>query len=589
MKASPTDSSNCCPRPRFKWLLIVLAGAALTGIGVHWITAINDNSIQNAVTLGACGVAVIAVLVWLYRTLTIWVPRRIALLAVLAVLLLPAVMFRVRGFTGEILPVIELRFARSQPLQQELTPVETADAPVHVAQTDFLQFLGSGRTGVIAKREFGLPDSAELAPLWTQGIGEGWAGFAIVGDRCVTLEQRGQHECVTCYRLADGALLWLQQSHARHENRVGGIGPRSTPTVADGRVYTQGATGIVQCLDLASGKPIWRQDLLQLAGWSQRRSEEEITWGRAGSPLLVGDLCVVPFGGPDSDDHWDGSTDEPGQRQGRSLIALDKSDGSVRWTAGDDQISFASPMLMNLAGTEQIVIVNERSVTGHAIEDGRELWRTSWRGRSNGAANCAAALPVDASAFLVGKAYGTGSGVFEVVADGDGYAAQERWTRSSVLKTKFTHACIANGFAYGLSDGLLECVDLATGKRAWAQPRGDRYGHGQVILIEDTLVVQTEAGEVAFVAARSDRFEELATLPALVSKSWNVPSVAGRYLAVRNDNQAIVYLLPPRGDQLQQSDQHQRMEQADVATLPVALQPVTPAPESAAQTSTQGL
>src|SRR5690606_22835294 len=137
-----------------------------------------------------------------------------------------------------------------------------------------------------------------------------------------------------------------------------------------------GATGIVQCLDLDSGNQIWRQDLLQLAGWSQRRSEEEITWGRAGSPLLIGDLCVVPFGGPDSDDPWDGAVDEPGQRQGRSLIALDKSDGTVRWTAGDDQISFASPMLMKLAGTEQIVIVNERSVTGHAIDDGRELWRT---------------------------------------------------------------------------------------------------------------------------------------------------------------------------------------------------------------------
>src|SRR5690606_23101873 len=144
------------------------------------------------------------------------------------------------------------------------------------------------------------------------------------------------------------------------------------------------------------------------------------------------------------------------------------------------------------------------------------------------------------NAFLVGKAYGTGSGVFEVVLDGDGFAVQERWARSSVLKTKFTHACIADGFAYGLSDGLLECVDVSTGKRAWAQPRGDRYGHGQVILVEDTLIVQTEAGEVAFVAARNDRFEELAKLPGLASKSWNVPSSAGRYLAVRNDNQAII-------------------------------------------------
>ena len=322
--------------------------------------------------------------------------------------------------------------------------------------------------------------------------------------------------------------MWIQQSQARHENRIGGIGPRSTPTIADGRVYTQGATGIVQCLDLASGDVIWRQELLPLAGWSQRRSEEEIMWGRAGSPLLVGELCVVPFGGPDDDDAWPESAGQSDQRRNRGLIAFDKADGTIRWTGGAEQISFASPMLMNLAGTEQIVIVNESSVTGHAVEDGRQLWRVSWRGRSNGAANCAAALQVDANAFLVGKAYGTGSGVFEIAAEGEEFAVQERWARPSVLKTKFTHACIADGFAYALSDGLLECVDIATGKRAWAQPRGARYGHGQLILVEDVLVVQTEAGEVAFVAARSDRFEELVKMPALASKSWNIPSIAGR-------------------------------------------------------------
>lgn len=562
MSPSPPDRSDRSPRPRFKWLLIVLTGAAVVGVGVHWITAINDNSIQNGVSLGAIGVAVIAVLVWLYRTLAAWLSRRIAVLSVLLVLLLPVVFFRLRGFTGEILPVIELRFARSQPLPQEVTVAESADAPAHQAATEFSQFLGNDRNGVIAKREFAIPSSADFAPLWTQAIGEGWSGFAIAGERCVTLEQRGQHECVACYRLADGALLWLHQSHARHENRVGGIGPRSTPTIAGERVYTQGATGIVLCLDLASGTEIWRQELLPLAGWSQRRSEGEVMWGRAGSPLLVDGLCVVPYGGPDDDD-----AAGPGERR-RGLIAFDQADGTVRWTAGDDQISFASPMLMKLAGTEQIVIVNERSVTGHAIEDGRQLWRSAWRGRSNAAANCASALPVDPNAFLVGKAYGTGSGVFEVVAEGEGFAVQERWARPNVLKTKFTHACISGGFAYGLSDGLLECVDIATGRRAWAQPRGDRYGHGQLILVEDVLVVQTEAGAVAFVAARNDRFEELAKLPALSDKSWNIPSIAGRYLAVRNDRQAIVYHLPPRSDA---SDPASEAESSAVATQPTQM------------------
>jgi outer membrane protein assembly factor BamB len=545
MKEPSAEHAITRSGPSFKRLLLVLAFCLALGGGVHFISAINDNSTQNAVTLLACGIAVIAFAVWFYRTLAVR-SRVVAALATVTLLAIPIAALRIRGFTGEIVPQFEYRFAGNRSFNSDPVSASAVSDSGHVAQTSFREFLGSDRNGVIARREFEVPASNALQPLWQQPIGDGWAGFAIAGDRCITLEQRGQEECVTCYRLADGALLWINKSMARHSNRIGGIGPRSTPTIADDKVYTQGATGIVQCLDLVSGETIWRQDLLELAGWSQDESEAAINWGRAGSPLLVDQLCVVPFGAPDDYSKW---TLEDGMRaswQGRSLIALDVTDGSVRWTGGNDQISFASPMLMTLAGIDQIVIVNESSVSGHAIGDGRQLWSTPWRGQSNGAANCAAALQVDDSAFLVGKAYGTGSAVFQIENGQESFTVSERWKRSGVLKTKFTHACIVDGFAYGLSDGMLECVDLADGKRMWAQPRGARYGHGQMILVEDILVVQTESGDVAFVSARNDRFEEQALVPALTSKTWNIPAVAGDYLAVRNDAEAVLFQLPPR-------------------------------------------
>jgi len=99
--------------------------------------------------------------------------------------------------------------------------------------------------------------------IWNQGIGEGWSSFAVAGDRAVTLEQRGELECVTCYRLVDGQLLWNVNHHARHEETFGGVGPRSTPTIHDGRVYAQGATGRVWCIDLPSGQVVWTVDLLE--------------------------------------------------------------------------------------------------------------------------------------------------------------------------------------------------------------------------------------------------------------------------------------------------------------------------------------
>src|SRR5690606_20196163 len=143
-----------------------------------------------------------------------------------------------------------------------------------VASSDFPQFLGPYRNATLPRREFAIPSAADLQPLWRQPIGEGWAGIAISGDRCVPLEERGNQEWVSCYRRGDGALVWAAAVNARHAGRVGSNGARSTPTIDAGKVFTQGATGMVQCLDLASGEVLWRRDLLELAGWTQAESEE---------------------------------------------------------------------------------------------------------------------------------------------------------------------------------------------------------------------------------------------------------------------------------------------------------------------------
>jgi outer membrane protein assembly factor BamB len=523
-------------------LVVFLCVCLAIGVGVQFATPINDNSVRNVISIIVALVAAIGFSIWVYRALATAAPRPVALILTLLMMASPAAFLKLRGFSGEMIPQIESRFASNRELPTPPSSLEAAADDAHVVSTDFPQFLGPRRDAVVDGREFDLPNPADFAtPLWRQPIGDGWAGFAIANDRCVTLEQRDGQECVTCYRLGDGQPVWIHTEDVRHENPLGGIGPRSTPTIFAQRVYTQGATGIVNCLDLVTGDPIWRQDLLELAGWDQAASEAEISWGRAGSPLLTDEgLCVVPLGGPS------GGASGGAPVTGRGLVAFDAQTGEIRWTAGNDQISYASPMMVTLGGVRQIMIVNENSVTGHSPDDGEVLWSTPWNGQSNGAANCASALPVGDDAFWVGKAYGTGSGVFELSRDDAGLTVSERWKRPSVLKTKFTNPCIVDGFAYALSDGTLECVDLAEGKRMWAQPRGSRYGHGQLILVEDVLVVQTEAGNVAMVAARTDRFDELVNLPALDSKTWNVPAIAGRYLAIRNDIEAIVYQLPER-------------------------------------------
>jgi len=404
-------------------------------------------------------------------------------------------------------------------------------------------FLGNDRSGVLPKRTFAIPgDPAEVAQRWSIGIGGGWSSFAVAGDVAVTLEQRGDRECVAAYRMTDGELLWLVDHVARHYHPLGEGGPRSTPAISGGRVFAQGATGRLWCLDLASGREIWTRDLLQLGGWAgdaeeaQNASEASIAWGRAGSPLIVDDLCVIPLGGPE-------------EMPSRSLVALDVETGEVRWTAGEDQISYASPQQMVFDGVPQIVSVNEATITGHDVSTGQVLWSFDWYGRSNTGANCAAAVDAGEDRFLIGKGYGGGSALVKVSRGGEGggtWRAESVWLSGRLLKTKFTHAVVSDGVAYALSNGALQAVDVDSGRRLWEQPRRGRFGQGQVLLAGDTLVVQAEEGEVALVQASRDEYRELVRLPALQHKTWNIPTLVDNVLLVRNDQQAIALELPPR-------------------------------------------
>lgn len=542
MNPPTTDPADSSIRPSRslagRWIAGGIAVLVFVTIAIAAQTRdlLNDRSVSNVISLGAGILAGLIVLAMLYFWLRRSTSALVSTLALGVIVVTPLSLIRFRGFTGEMIPILEYRFNRVPQWQQ---PIAAASDSTVAAATAFPQFLGANRDAVINQRDFAVPTGNE-EEVWRIQIGEGWAGFAIEDQYCVTLEQRQERECVSCYRLSDGALLWIREDTARHQNSLGGVGPRSTPTIAGDLVYTQGATGLVHCLKLTTGEVVWKTNLLELAGWSQDESESSVTWGRAASPLVLDSLCVVPFGRPIQ------RNPSSEMLQGRSLIAFDKLSGEVRWTAGDDQISYASPVLMALGEQTQIVSVNEGTVTGHRIEDGQVFWSLDWPGQSNGGANCASALPVGDDAFLIAKGYGIGSAVFEVSRTADQWSVDERWASHRVLKTKFTHACVDGEVAYGLSDGTLECVRLSDGKKLWAQSRGDRYGHGQTLRVGDCLVVQAEDGHVAFVAASADEFKELSTINALSSKTWNVPAIAGELLLVRNDFEAVLYRLPAR-------------------------------------------
>ena len=193
----------------------------------------------------------------------------------------------------------------------EATETEAVVDVETVSEFDFPQFLGPNRDAKIDSVQ--LSDSWTTPPrqLWKIDIGEGWSGFAAVNGYAITQEQRGAEECVTCYEIESGTLKWINSQTRRHEDTMamGKAGPRATPTIHEGRVYITSATGVVDCLDGANGDLIWSVDVPSLVdikqiektssmGLKYTLEDSTMAWGRSASPLIVGDLVIVPAGGP---------------------------------------------------------------------------------------------------------------------------------------------------------------------------------------------------------------------------------------------------------------------------------------------------
>ena len=307
---------------------------------------------------------------------------------------------------------------------------------------------------------------------------------------------------------------------------MGGSGTGPAPDRARG-IYTTGATGWLHAIDGATGRVLWKKNVVADLGIDPDAHAVAVAWGRAGSPLVAGPLVIVPGGGP----RQDGSA--------VSLVAYERATGERRWTGGREQISYVSPQLATIGGRELVLAVNESSVAAHAAGDGEELWRFDWPGHSNSDATCSQPHVMQGDRLMLSKGYGIGAAVFAPAGEPPAYAAA--WRQPGLLKTKFTNVAIHDGHAYGLSDGILECVDLADGTRAW---KGGRYGQGQVLRVGGFLLVQAESGEVVLIDCSPTRHVVRARLAAVDGQTWNNLCLAGDRLLVRNAEEAACYRLP---------------------------------------------
>lgn len=502
------------------WKSIPWALILVSGIGIFYmrLTAIEDDFAKANLISGLLTVVIWMCLVaGLYAgnysrsswKVVFWLPV-LALVGILSI-------YKYDGLDGELIPQFTPRWEEQAKLPAVQENSATEASLFRARETDFPQFFGPDRNGILINTALDF-DWANTPPeiAWKQPIGMGWAGFAVQGDVAVTMEQRDQKELVSAYSMQDGALIWTYEIDAYHHNFAGGTGPRCTPAISNGKVYACSAVSQFVCLDLETGAKVWSHELLEMASTNQADFESGVSWGRAGSPLVIEDKVLIPFGGTSTS---------------ANLIAFNAENGEEAWRAGQGQVSYSSPSLYQVSGTPQILLFAEKQLVGYST-DGQVLWTYDWPANSNADPAVSQPVQIGDNAFFISKGYGTGGRRIELNQANDGsWSVNEVWKSARILRTKFTNCVYLDGHVYGLSDGILECVDAESGKKQWK--RG-RYGHGQLLLVNDYLVISAESGELVLVQATPDKFEELAKIPVIGDVTWNPLTLSGNRLLMRN-------------------------------------------------------
>ena len=346
--------------------------------------------------------------------------------------------------------------------------------------------------------------------LWRRSIGPGCSSFAIHGNLIFTQEQRGEEEIVSCYRLDTGEPVWKHSDHARFWDSHAGAGPRSTPTISEGRIYTCGATGILNVLDEGDGTVIWSRNAAEDTGI------EIPGWGYTSSPLVMDDQVMVAITG--------------------TLLSYDIHSGKHLWTSKDGGSGYSSPHLLTIDGVRQILLMCKTGIFSINPSDGSLLWEYDW---PVGDRILQPAILANGE-LLVSCGSSDGMRRLKVSSTSDGWKAEELWS-APLLKSTFNDLVVHDDHAYGFSGPFLECVDIVNGERTW---KGGRYG-GQLLMLtdQDLLLILTEKGEIALVRASPEEFNELGRIPVIEGKTWNHPVLVNDFLLVRNSSEMVALRL----------------------------------------------
>lgn len=385
-------------------------------------------------------------------------------------------------------------------------------------QSDWPQFGGPNR-------DFTLPPGALPAEwpssgpkiVWRRPLGEGYSGIAVSGDTLYTMYLRGNDDMTIAADTRSGKTLWEHVSTrqtSRNLDYSSGKGPHTTPVVTGGRVFVVNTVGHVYALDAKSGKELWNVDL-----WKDATTTE-LDRGYAASPIAWKDTLLLPLGG-----------------KGKGLVALRQKDGWQVWQRGDWTGTYSSPVLLDFAGSKQLLTFFGREIAGVDPDNGNPLW--SHPHKTDYDLNVSPPLIGTDGIVVISSAYSGGSRAVQLSADGSRTRASEIWNQRRFRMHH--HAGLRLGdVVYGSSGDFgpapMTAVNVKDGRILW-QDRA--FGKAALVHSGDRTLLLSEDGELALVTLSPEGMKVLGRSTVLTSNAWTAPSVSGGVIYLRDRREAI--------------------------------------------------
>ena len=387
---------------------------------------------------------------------------------------------------------------------------------------DWTQWRGPGRDGRVPGA-VAITWPRTLAPGWKAKIGLGYASPVVAGGRVFTFARRDQNEVASALDLATGNVLWTQSyaaPYTMNSAAVGhGPGPKSTPVIAGGKVYTFGISGILTAFDAATGRVAWRKD------FKGQFKDAAPVFGAAMSPAVADGLLLAHVGGD-----GDGA-----------LTAFDAATGTERWAWKGDGPAYSSPMVATIGGVRQVLTQTQNKIVGVSLARGELLWSLPF---TTPYEQNAVTLVVNGDVVIY-SGLSKGLHAARVVRKGEGWGLQPAWDNEEV-SLYMSSPVLDGGHLYGFSHrnkGQFFAVDAAPGKTLWLSEA--RQGENAAVLSAgDVLLLLKPEGELTVIRKDPKAFAPIATYTVADSSTWAHPALVGRTLLVKDEENLVQWRIP---------------------------------------------